>query len=134
MWDDPSIGVDIIRSTTAFECNHAWSSDRVNMMLVLVLPPSASLQNDPQAYSITELLEHTFQEFSVVDLECAVCLLRSQSGWVRFNFSTPLPAVIAMRANRYDDANRRRSDFVRPESSRYLYKMKNTNSLPSSSI
>ena len=115
LWDDPSIGVDIIRSTTAFECNHAWSTDRLNMMLVLELPPLASLQDDPQAYSITELLEHTFQEVEVVDVECAVCLLRSQLGWVRFNFSTPLPAVIAMRVNRYDDANRRRSDFARPE-------------------
>ena len=120
LWGDPLVGIEIIRHTTALDCNHEWRTDGLNMMLVLELPPLASLRDGPQTYSVEELLDHTFQDFDVLGLECAVCGLRSQQGWVRRQFTTPLPAVIAMRVNRYDMANRRRSDRVRPDLTVYV--------------
>ena len=120
LWGDATVGIDIIRHTTALDCNHDWSTAGLNMMLVLELPPLASVRDGPQTYSVEELLDHTFQDFDVLDVECAVCGLRSQQGWVRRQFSTPLPAMIAMRVNRYDMANRRRSDRVRPDLTVYV--------------
>ena len=111
LWHDGTVGIDIIRRTTAVDCNHEWTTSVRNMMLVLELPLD---DYGPRCHSMEELLQYTFEDYAVSDLECPVCGMKDQQGWVHREFETPLPGVIALRINRYAANGSRRNHLVRP--------------------